>query len=458
MDIYASAGRADEAEAMMNKIDHNDPVKYTTLVRAYGKASRADLAMDVVFKRMPQDPHVVPAPHVYKALIEAWTESHEDDAIKQAYSVMQSMDENEFCRKHRIRPDASMFVALLKCINVHKRLGRGSQVLVILDDVELRSREKGSEDLHLHPDIYKTALNVSLQGKHPDLSSAETILERMVLFDPPPDMSFYGEVLNRYAKIGTTQSAEYAEKILLRLKELSKTNTQLKPNASTYNAVIMGWIEADDHTSSTRAWTIYEKMEHDFVRPTMKTFTAMISYFSKSIWGRKDVSRADRLLTLMESGELREVAPDRRHYGPVMNGWIALGDIEKAADVLMRRIKTFVASTGRMKDQCKPTPDNIYAVANGWISCDELVKATQFVEKMQTLRDKNILPDGPDIYIYLELHNAWKSSDHPYKEENIEKLDATVLRIRPLPERRRPPPEEDIDEESTVERYNELPW
>jgi Pentatricopeptide repeat domain len=435
MDIYASVGRAEEAESMMNQMDPNDPVKYTLLVRAYGKSGRADLANDVVFSRMPQDPKIIPSPLVYIELILAWARSKQDDAMKQAYSVILFIDESEFCKQHNIRPDSSMFVALLDCVGASHCKDPGFQVLAVLDDIELRSRE--NSELQLNQEIYDASLNVCLHEKRKDLKTVEAILKRIEKSDFVSHMSFYNDVLNRLLSFRSIEAAECAERTLLNLREFSKSNSQLKPNANNYNAVISCWIDVDDTSSSKRAWTIYEKMEHDSVLPTMRTFTTMIVYFAKSIWGRVDVSRADRLLTLMESGEITGVAPDRRHYGSVMNGWIALGELDIATDVFFRLIKAYIGSTGSMKQQLEPTSHNIYAVATRWIAVDELVKATDFVEQMQTLHDKNQLPVGPDIYTYLELHSAWSQSESPDAAQHIEKLDATMGRIRPIPEKKR---------------------
>jgi Pentatricopeptide repeat domain len=416
-------------------LDSSDPVKYTMLVRAYGKMGLTDLANDVVFLRMPQDPKIVPSPLVYKELILAWTGSKRDDAMKRAYNVIMSIDESEFCKQHNIRPDASMFVALLDCIGASRGQDPGFQVLAVLEDIEHRSLE--NSDLQLNQEIYDAALNVCLQEKRQDLKTTEAILKRIETSDFVPHMSFYNDLLNRFASLRTIEAAECAERTLMSLREVSKSNSQLKPNANNYNAVLSCWIDTDDTTSSKRAWTIFEKMEHDSVLPTMRTFTTVIGYFAKSMWGQVDVSRADRLLTLMESGKFTDVAPDRRHYGPVANGWMALGDIQKATDVFLRRIKAYIGSTGWMKEELQPTPDNFYALASRWIALDELVKATEFVEQMQTLHDKNQLPVGPDIYIYLELHSAWDRSESPDARQYIEKLEATIRRIRPAPKKKR---------------------
>jgi hypothetical protein len=95
----------------------------------------------------------------------------------------------------------------------------------------------------------------------------------------------------------------------------------------------------------------------------------------------------------MESGTIVGVSPDRRHYGPLMNGWIAIGEIRKARDVLLCRVMTYINGKGNVKERCLPTPDHYYLVANGWICLEELVIATEFLEQIQTLYEKKHLPE-----------------------------------------------------------------
>ena len=429
MDIYAHVGRADDVEAMMQKIDQRDPVKYSILVRAYGKMDRADLAMDVAFSRMLNDPNVDPAPHVFKTLMEAWAVSSQSDAVDQAYSVIQLMDESAICQAHNVRPDSFLFGGLLKVVGASKRFDCGTKAIAILDDMERRAQETNDKRLLPNKVIYDLALNVCLQGAH-DIQRTEEILQRMEASDYPPDIRLYNEVLSNYSLVDAADAPERAEKLLAKIKELSKSNAQLKPNTFTYNTVINCWVASKDLTATDCAWNVYEKMRKEHVLPNNATFNALIPFYSKSPQGFLDVHRADELLELMESGTILAVAPDRRHYGPVMNGWISIGEAQRASDVLLRRVKTYISATGPDKERCKPTPDHFYLVANSWIRLDRLVEATEFIEQMQELCDKNHVPEGPDLYSYLTLHSAWSRSNHHESGRYLEKLDATILKLR----------------------------
>jgi Pentacotripeptide-repeat region of PRORP len=429
MDIYAHAGRAEDVEAMMEKIDQHDPVKYSILVRAYGKMDRADLAMDVVFSRMLNDRNITPAVHVFKMLIVAWAVSSRSDAVEQAHSIFRRMDESAICHQHNLRPDSFMFGGLLKVIGASKRSDSGTRAIAILEDMEQRSRETNDKSLLPNKVIYDLALNVCLQGAN-DITSTEEILKRMEKSDYPPDLRLYNEVLSSYSLVNSVEATERAEKMLDYIEKLSKSDSQLKPNDFTYNTVINCWITSQDSTAPERAWHVYEQMLEDSVRPNMGTFNALIPFLSKSSRGLLDVGRADELLELMESGKIPGVAPDRRHYGPVMNGWITIGEAQKAADVLLRRVKTYISATSQNKERCKPTPDHFYLVANGWIRNDKLVEATEFIEQMQALFDKGHIPEGPDLYSYLTLHSAWSRSNRSEAARYIEKLDAIILKMR----------------------------
>jgi tetratricopeptide (TPR) repeat protein len=430
MDIYAHAGRVEDVERMMQTIDARDPVKYSILIRAYGKIDRADLAMDAVFVRMMNDPHLkAPTVHVFKQLIEAWIGSSQNDAIEQAYSIFKRMDDNELCQQHNLRPDSFMYGALLKVIGASNHPNSGRVIIDILDDMMKRSEDTNNKDLIPNAIIYNLALNACYQSSK-DMDSAEAVLKRMETSNAPPDLRQYNETLNNYALIGSVVAAERAEQILDHIAELSKTNVQLKPNVFTFNTIMNAWIASKDEMATHRLWIIYERMREAHVFPNMATFNALINYLSKPFNEQIDVQRADTLLDLMESGIIVGVSPDRRHYGPLMNGWIAMGDIRKAADVLLRRVMTYINCKGNDKDRCLPTPDHYYLVANGWIRLEELVEATEFLEQIQTLYEKKHLPEGPDLYSYLTLHSAWTRSSHPESQRYLEKLDKAIQKAR----------------------------
>jgi PPR repeat family len=430
MDIYAHSGRVDDVERMMQTIDVRDPVKYSILIRAYGKVDRADLAMDAVFTRMMNDPNIIaPTLHTFKSLVEAWIGSSQTDAIEKAYSIFHFMDDNEVCQRDNLRPDSFMYGALLKVVGASKRDDCGMKVLEILDDMEKRSKETNNHELIPNPIILDLAINVCFQGSM-DIDSAEHVLKRTEKSNLQPDLRQYNEILNNYSLVGTTLAAERAERMLLHIAQLSKTNILLKPNDFTYNTIINAWVASKDESAPERVWLIYERMKEANVLPNMATFNTMINFLSKPAHGQTDVQHADTLLDLMESGTIVGVSPDRRHYGPLMNGWIAMGEVRKAADVLLRRIKTYVNAKGNDKARCLPTPDHFYLVVNGWIRMEELVEATEFLEQIQALHDKKHLPEGPDLYSYLTLHSAWTRSTLPEAERYLEKLDATIVKIR----------------------------
>ena len=430
MDIYAHAGRVDDVERMMQSIDVRDSVKYSILIRAYGKIDRADLAMDAVFVRMMNDPNVTaPTLHIFKALIDAWIGSSQQDAIEQAYSIFQRMDENELCQRSSLHPDSFMYGALLKVVGASNRPDSGLKVIDILDDMVKRSEVTSNKSLIPNAIIYDLALNACYQSSR-DMNSAEAVLKRIESSSTPPDLRLYNETLNNYALIGTVAAAERAEQMLEHIVELSKTNLQLKPNDFTYNTVINAWVASMHESTPDRLWTIYERMREAHVFPNMATFNTMINYLSKPTNEQIDVQRADTLLDLMESGTILGVSPDRRHYGPLMNGWIAIGDMRKAADVLLRRVMTYINRKGKDKERCLPTPDHYYLVANGWIRLEELVEATEFLEQIQALYEKKHLPEGPDLYSYLTLHSAWTRSSHPEAQRYLEKLDKSIVKAR----------------------------
>ena len=430
MDIYAHAGRVDDVERMMDTIDTGDEVKYSILVRVYGKIDRADQAMDAVFVRMLNDPSIKTLTvHIFKALVEAWIGSSRTDAIEQAYSVFQRMDENEICQQKGLRVDSFMYGALLKVVGASKRPDSGSKVIEILDDMLQRSEKCSDKGLVPNAIIYDLALNVCFQSSQ-DIDSAEIVLKRMESSAIPPDLRLYNETLVNYAIIGTLESAERAERMLQHIVELSKTNEALKPNTFTYNTIINAWVASKHESTAVNVWRVYEHMREAQVSPNMATLNVMINSLSDPENSELGLQRANMLLDLMESGTIAGIAPDRRHYGPIMNGCIAIGDVEKAADVLMRRVTAYLKSKGTYRERCLPTPDHYYLVVNGWIRLEKLVEATEFLDQIRALHEKQHLPEGPDLYSYLTLHSAWTRSSHPKAKRYLSMLDIMIEKVK----------------------------
>ena len=93
MDIYGRCGKLDQAEALYDTINVHDVVKYGLLMKAYARSNRADQATEVI-RKLLQDSHVEPSAIIFTSLIDAWAESSQSDAVEQAFSFLQLMEQD----------------------------------------------------------------------------------------------------------------------------------------------------------------------------------------------------------------------------------------------------------------------------------------------------------------------------------------------------------------------------
>jgi len=230
--------------------------------------------------------------------------------------------------------------------------------------------------------------------------------------------------LNHWSKAGTPEAAERAEQILMHMKQLAKMkNPALKPNTFSYTIVMNAWSQSGDSNACERMWRLYEQMKEENVKPNFVTYATLISFFTKSPERREVLQRADILLQDIEKSKHEDFQPDRRHYTPVIKGWLSIGDVDKASRVLVRQIQSFI---GNKNAGAEPNAIIINMVMQGWVKAGDLDRATSLINKMQALKDSNVLPEGPNVGTYKSLLGAWGRSRHPDKLANIQQLKERI--------------------------------
>jgi hypothetical protein len=114
--------------------------------------------------------------------------------------------------------------------------------------------------------------------------------------------------------------------------------------------------------------------------------------------------------------------PSFRHFGPVIRGFLRIGDVESATRVLLRRLD---ACTKDSKPWEKPNSMTIGLVVQAWIRFD-LLRATLLLYQIEELHDTKPLPDGPNAQIYTALLALWSRSANPEKLMHMERLSKKI--------------------------------
>lgn len=404
---------------IFKELDSPGIFQYRAMIKAYGNSDQADLALGVLNTMLAED-RVFPDASVFTTLINALCESTRSDAVDQAWAVLQLMDQNPKCIQLGIKPDTFAYNTFLKGLVTSKVTADYSnhciKAVSVLDEMERRFQTIGEgQSVRAIPFSYNLALKVCMRAC--DLDQADAVLSRMEdrLQNPPPNIATYTDILLMYAALRTAEAAERAERIFLRVLALPKkaNDPQLTPSVFLYGAAINAWTQSNDEQAPERVLKIYQQLCLDSsLEANTSLYADLIACLSKST--KSDVEKADEFLKVMEGKSSNkhtvgsiDVAPDRRHYGSVMNGWISHGEAERAADVLIRRMTAFVNGEA---PRAQPTADNFYLVTNTFIRSDQLVQATEFIQHVQEWVIAGHLSEGPDLHTFVALQSAWERS------------------------------------------------
>lgn len=358
-------------------------------------------------------------------LMNAWAESSRSDAVNQAFDVLRFLNDIPECK---IRPDRYTYGTLLKCLAKVQGVTRkdcGKHAINILD--EMQSLHNAGQE-NIFPDVvsYTLALRACLHAN--DTNRVNELMERMKSSRSTlPNRRSYSELLLYYSKLRSPEAAARCETILAQMKQLAVSNPDLKPDVYSYTIVISAWLRSGFEAASSRAWSLLERMKREKIEPSMITNTVLVKHFCKS-GVLEDLQKADFLICCMESRSDSDL-PDRQLYFEVINGWLNLGDFERANDVLMRGVKTYSRS---QKQECAPSMMMIDMVMQGWIRHGDLERAWTVICTFQELKDRGLVPAGPNLHSYSILREAWKTSTHPRRDVTIRSIEQKLDTIKQI--------------------------
>jgi len=199
------------------------------------------------------------------------------------------------------------------------------------------------------------------------------------------------------------------------------------PTVDSYNIVLTLCARLGD----PRAWRLFQQMKTEHVDANETTYSVLISFFSKSN-DRQDLERADFLLQSMERRTNTNVEtnssssliwPCANQFHDVLVGWLQVGDMDRAARVLERRISSYLVNENeRAQFHCSTDID---LIARAWIQAGELHRATAFLKKIARLQNGGHLPKGAVSSETLRLlREALEDSySHPSKSKLVAQVE-----------------------------------
>jgi pentatricopeptide repeat protein len=338
------------------------------------------------------------------------------------------METDSRAKKLGIRPDTVTFNTLLKCLLKGDKKIAGTEAEKIIDQMEKRF---DAGEMQLKPNEITFILAAKAYLLQRDVDKAEAILERMEKSGIYADCRNYNVILLQISKMELANTGERVEKILARMSAIGKEKfPSTKPDVFSYSIAMDAWIHSGLEDAASRVFALYVEMTNEGVEPNDVIFNTLITFLSK----QKDMDKilkAEQLLYVMRDSKTLSVKPDFRHFAPVINGWLnvnsALG-AQGAERVLLRWIEQYMNSANNAG---KIDPSQFDKVAKAWIRAGDPLRATKLIYHVKMLHDNKLIPDGPNPMTYGKtLVRAWKKTNHPETERQLQVLEATLAEMQ----------------------------
>jgi len=285
-------------------------------------------------------------------LIDAWSYSDQRDAVENALSLLQRMEElrDDQNGSQAVSPDVKSYT---KVINAIARSGRSDAGERAEELLERMIKDAETYD-NLRPNTFTYTYVIDAHAKAALSKSphaAQRLVEEMERLRADGDVGVrptaraWNSVIGAWAqwkgeemawgRVGS--GADRAEACLGIMEELANTtgNEDVRPNTFNYNSVISALANSEDQEAPSRAEKILEEMENLYrttgnsnVKPRTATYNAIIDAWAKS--GEEDAaSRAELLLAhmmeLYETGHNLDAKPNVRSFNSVLNAWAKSG-------------------------------------------------------------------------------------------------------------------------------------
>jgi len=144
--------------------------------------------------------------------------------------------------------------------------------------------KKGNDDSRPDTVCFNAAINAWSKSSHPNADQrALELLEIMVDIKCQPDNITFGSVLNTLAKSKRPDRVEWAETLLIQMKELYKLgNAKAKPDTIVYNTLLRVIGHSKEPDRVEKCCSILDQMDNSQegstygVRPNIRTFNSVI--------------------------------------------------------------------------------------------------------------------------------------------------------------------------------------
>jgi hypothetical protein len=207
------------------------------------------------------------------------------------------------------------------------------------------------------------------------------------------------------------REAQKAAEFLLRMKEWAHFYDiqELQPTYERYNLVI-SWFARAANVQPITALQLHNQILKEKIQLQPDSMAALVTTLSRGSDDYLFLQRADELLCILEDVHRPDLRPDYWHYNRLLLGFVKLGHVEAAHDVLLRCIRAYVNRQISMP----PSSVMVNVLVEALVQSRDLRTATALVDQLQRLADANIIPidsiGSPPAKTYESLVRAWHQS------------------------------------------------
>jgi pentatricopeptide repeat protein len=252
-----------------------------------------------------------------------------------------------------------------------------------------------------------------------------------------PDVRSYTKAINAIARHASENGGDDAEILLEKMRSMfaaaTHTNPEyaasIKPNSYTYTAVIQAHANSGAIGSPERAEALVERMidkyqrGDDSVRPTAKTFNAIIHAYGKARNAERAAAVFNRMERLYESG-VTEAKPNAINYNALITAWANcdLPDSAQRAEAILEKMEGMYKKGDKA---LKPTTVSFNAVIDAYAKSGEgnaAQKSEELLRHMYVLYEAGNVEAKPNTRSFNSVINAWAKSGDPNAASNAAEL------------------------------------
>jgi hypothetical protein len=239
-----------------------------------------------------------------------------------------------------------------------------------------------------------------------------------------PNQSTYVAIIKSLGRLDDNDAAERAEELLHHMTTVSEEHLCCTPKGQAYSAVILAWANSKHPDAAQRAdlllttlWFLFNSTQDKAYLPTRATYTSTITAWARSAQSTQAAERAEELLEEMEAfaDQYPMLRPTTACVNAVLNAWSKSNDRGAAqrSELILKRMEG-LALEGRTELQPDTVSFNtvIDTLARSG-QRDAQRRAEILLQRMDDLSKglENVsFPCEPDTLSFNIVINSWTRS------------------------------------------------